>query len=337
MKAAIFDGSETLSIRDLPVQQPKSDEVLVRIDSATICGTDLHILQKKFEAKPPVVLGHEFSGFVEDIGAEVTTCRAGDLVSVEPHIYCGCCKPCRLGKPHLCLDRLAWGINKNGGFEQYATVRMDMVYRVPKGIHAEQAALAEIIGCCLNGIQRVQVEMGDTVVILGGGAAGVILGRLADKRGAARVIFSEPNAARRTHIRSFGFEHVIDPASEDLGRFVTETTNGLGADVVIDAAGRSETAESTIELACHGGRILFFGVVAPGERISVEPNRIFARELTVSGSIRNPFTHLQVMEVLPTLKLDGLVTHRFALDDINAAFDAAKRGEGLKICIKPNS
>jgi L-iditol 2-dehydrogenase len=337
MKAAIFDGSEKLLIGELPIQRPKSNEVLVRIDSATICGTDLHILEKKFEAKPPVVLGHEFAGIVEEIGSEVATCRSGDLVSIEPHIYCGCCKPCRLGKPHLCLDRLAWGINRNGGFEQYATVRMDMVYRVPKGVDAEQAALGEIIGCCLNGIHRAQVAVGDTVVILGGGAAGVILGRLAERRGAARVIFSEPNAGRRAHVRRFGFEHVVDPAAEELHGLVIEATNGSGADVVIDAAGRPETAESAIKLACHGGRILFFGVVAPGKKIAIEPNRIFARELTIVGSIRNPFTHFQVMEMLPTLKLDGLVTHRFALEDINAAFDAAKRGEGLKICIKPNS
>ncbi|HWJ75154.1 MAG TPA: zinc-dependent alcohol dehydrogenase family protein [Kaistia sp.] len=336
MKAAIFDGTETLGICELPIQKPGADEVLIRIDSATICGTDIHILEKKFAAKPPVVLGHEFSGYVEQIGSDVRLCRPGDLVSVEPHVYCGCCKPCRLGKPNLCLDRLAWGINRNGGFEQYATVRMDTVYRVPEALGAEQAALGEIVGCCLNGIDRVAVGMGDTVVILGGGAAGVILAKLAERRGAARIIFSEPNAGRRAHIRSFGFDNVIDPTAVDLQAHVLDETHGLGADVIIDAAGRPETAESTIELACHGGRILFFGVVAPGKRISVEPNRIFARELTVLGSIRNPFTHHRVMEILPSLGLDGIVTHRFALDDVNEAFAAARRGEGLKICIKPN-
>jgi L-iditol 2-dehydrogenase len=336
MKAAIFDGTESLLLRDLPIQKPQGDEVLIRIDSATICGTDIHILEKKFEAKPPVVLGHEFAGYVEEVGSGVRLCQPGDLVSVEPHVYCGCCKPCRLGKPHLCLDRLAWGINKNGGFEQYATVRMDTVYRVPEGLSAEQAALGEITGCCLNGIDRVQVEMGDTVVILGGGAAGVILARLADRRGAARIIFSEPNAGRREQIRGFGFEDVVDPMAVDLKSHVMEATHGLGADVIMDAAGRPETAESTIDLACHGGRILFFGVVAPGKRISVEPNRIFARELTIVGSIRNPFTHHRVMEILPSLRLEGLVTHRFELDAVNDALTAARRGEGLKICIKPN-
>jgi 2-desacetyl-2-hydroxyethyl bacteriochlorophyllide A dehydrogenase len=336
MKAAIFDGTEILKVQDLPIQEPKHDEVLIRIDSATICGTDIHILEKKFEAKPPVVLGHEFSGYVERVGSSVRVCEPGDLVSVEPHVYCGCCKPCRLGKPHLCLDRLAWGINLNGGFEQYATVRMDTVYKVAEGISAEEAALGEITGCCLNGIDRVNVGMGDTVAVLGGGAAGLILARLAELRGAAKIIISEPNAGRREQIKAFGYPHVVDPINENLAEIIFSATGGLGADVIIDAAGRPETAEQAVELVCHGGRVLFFGVMAPGKRISIEPNRIFARELTIVGSIRNPFTHLRVMEIMPRLRLKDIVTHRFGLDDIQEAFAAAHRGDGLKICIKPN-
>lgn len=336
MKAAIFDGTEELKIRDLPIQEPKHDEVLIRIDSATICGTDQHILEKKFEAKPPVVLGHEFSGYVERVGSSVRICEPGDLVSVEPHVYCGCCKPCRLGKPHLCLDRLAWGINLNGGFEQYATVRMDTVYRVPGNLSGEEAALGEITGCCLNGIDRANVGIGDTVLILGGGAAGLILARLAELRGAAKIMISEPNAGRREQIRAFGYPDVIDPLNENLAEIVLSATEGLGADVVIDAAGRPETAAQAVELACHAGRILFFGVMAPGKKIEIEPNRVFARELTIVGSIRNPFTHHRVMEIMPRLRLKDIVTHRYALDDIQEAFAAARRGDGLKICIKPN-
>lgn len=336
MKAAIFDGSPTLKLTDIAVQEPGPDEVLIRIDSATICGTDQHILEGKFWAKPPVVLGHEFAGYVERVGSAVRNCKPGDLVSVEPHVYCGCCKPCRLGKPHLCLDRLAWGINLNGGFEQYATVRMDTVYQVPAGIGPEEAALGEITGCCMHGIDRVGVELGDLVVILGGGAAGLILARLAELRGAARIVISEPNAERRRQIRAFGYADVVDPLNEDLPARINEFTDGFGADVVIEAAGRPETAAQAVELVCHGGRVLFFGVAAPGKMAAIEPNRVFAREITIVGSIRNPYTHHRVMEILPRLRLKDIVTHRFPLENIAEAFDAAHRGEGLKICIKPN-
>lgn len=106
--------------------------------------------------------------------------------------------------------------------------------------------------------------------------------------------------------------------------------------MVIEAAGRAETAAQAVELVCHGGRVLFFGVAAPGTMAAIEPNRIFAREITVVGSIRNPYTHHRVMEILPRLRLKDIVTHRFPLENIAEAFDAAHRGEGLKICIKPN-
>lgn len=336
MNAAVFDGSERMTVQQIPVQMPGPDEVLLRIDSATICGTDLHILEKKFEAKPPVVLGHEFSGYVEAVGERVENCKAGDLVSVEPHIYCGCCKPCRIGKPHLCTDRLAWGINLNGGFAQYTTVRKDVVYQVPAGLDAEQAALAELLGCVMNGVERVGVGIGDTVIVLGGGAAGIIFARMALHRGAARVIFSEPNAGRREAIRTFGFQTVLDPATCDIAEEVMAVTGGWGADVVVDAAGVPATAELSVKLACQAGRILFFGVMAPGKTIQIEPNRIFARELTIVGSIRNPFTHHRVLELLPSLGLDGIVTHRFPLEQIDEALNAARRGDGLKVCLKPN-
>lgn len=336
MNAAVFDGTETLDLRQIPVQEPGRDEVLLRIDTATICGTDLHILEKKFEAKPPVVLGHEFSGHVEAVGDRVTTCRPGDAVSVEPHIYCGCCKPCRIGKPHLCIDRLAWGINLNGGFAQYATVRHDVVYQLPEGLPLEQAALAELLGCVMNGIERLNVGIGDTVVILGGGAAGILLAKLAEKCGAAQIIFSEPNAARREAIQGFGYELAFDPATTDLLDEVHSRTGGLGADVVIDAAGVPATAAQAPLLACYAGRVLFFGVMAPGRMIEIEPNLVFARELAILGSIRNPFTHHRILQLMPKLGLEGIITHHFGVENTQEAFDAARRGVGLKVAIRPN-
>ncbi|SKA27000.1 zinc-dependent alcohol dehydrogenase family protein [Consotaella salsifontis] len=335
MTAAVFDGTQRLVLTELPIQEPADNEVLIEIDSATICGTDLHILEGKFESKPPVVLGHEFSGRVAKTGSLVRNCTVGDLVSVEPHIYCGRCKPCRTGKPHLCTDRLAWGINLNGGFAQYATVRDDVVYHVPAGLSGEEAALAELLGCVMNGIERLAVGIGDAVVILGGGAAGILLAKLAQKRGAAQIIFSEPNEARREAILELGYRHVFDPGAVDLAQEIEKLTEG-GADVVIDAAGVPATAELAPRLAARAGRILFFGVMAPGRRIEIEPNLVFSRELSILGSIRNPFTHHRILQLMPQLGLDGLITHRFGLDQIQEAFDAARQGAGLKICIKPN-
>lgn len=336
MKAAIYDGTPVLSVQDIPVKRPAPDEILLRVDSANICGTDLHILDGKFEAKPPVVLCHEFAGYIEEMGEQVSGHKIGDLVSVEPHIYCGLCKPCRIGKPHLCLDRQAWGINRNGGFAEYTTVRQDLAYRVPEGVSGESASLGEVLGCVMNGIERSQLQIGESVLIIGGGAAGVLFGQLAMSRGAAKVVFSEPSARRREVIRQFGFDDVLDPTEVDLKAEILKRTGGLGVDVAIDAAGRPETAAQAVELVCHAGRVVYFGVVAPGARIEIEPNLVYMRELSILGAVRNPFTHLRILEMMPRLNLEPIITHRFGLDDINEAMATARSGEGLKISLKPN-
>ncbi|WHH60899.1 zinc-dependent alcohol dehydrogenase family protein [Petroclostridium sp. X23] len=336
MLAVVYDGKPEMEIREIDIKPVGADEVLIKIDTATICGTDLHILDGKFEVKPPVALGHEFSGYVEKIGEEVTNCKVGDLVSVEPHIYCGLCKYCRIGRPNLCVARKAWGINMNGGFGQYVVARHDTVYQVPEAVSAEKAALAETIGCCLNGINQVNIRIGDTVVIQGGGAAGVIMTQLAKQRGAAKIIVSEPSLERREFILKRGADIAVNPLEDSLVDIVKKETNNLGADVVIDAAGRKETAQLSMELVCKGARILFFGVVSPGQYISVEPNYMFEKELTIMGSIRNPFTHHQVLEILPKLDLEGVVSHRFPLKDFEKAFEMARKGQGFKIGISPN-
>ncbi|MGD6875765.1 zinc-dependent alcohol dehydrogenase family protein [Bacillus infantis] len=336
MLAAYYNGSTKLHLQQVPLKELKSDEVLIKIDSATICGTDLHILEGKFESKPPVVLGHEFSGYVEKYGEEVNGLKVGDLVTVEPHIYCGLCKYCRIGKPHLCLDRKAWGINMDGGFSQYAVVRHDTVYKVPSFISPEEAALAENVGCCMNGINRVDIKLGDTVVIIGGGAAGIILAQLARLSGAAKIIVSEPSEYRRRFMENRDIDIIVDPINESLEELVMNETEDLGADVVIDSAGKKETAKQCFDLAGRGARILFFGVVPPMELIQIEPNLIFRNELTVLGSIRNPFSHHQVVEIMPKLMLKELITHSIPLKNIDEAIHLAKKGAGLKVCIKPN-
>lgn len=336
MKAAIFDGSPTLRLTDLPIQEPGPDEVLIRIDSATICGTDQHILEGKFWAKPPVVLGHEFAGYVERVGERVQNCKPGDLVSVEPHVYCGCCKPA--GSASRISASTGWpgGSTSTAGSSNMPPCGWTRSIRFPKASAPRRRLWARSPAAACTGSTAWGWSLGDLVVILGGGAAGLILARLAELRGAARIVISEPNAARREQIRAFGYPDVVDPLNEDLAARIGALTDGLGADVVIEAAGRAETAAQAVELVCHGGRVLFFGVAAPGTMAAIEPNRIFAREITVVGSIRNPYTHHRVMEILPRLRLKDIVTHRFPLENIAEAFDAAHRGEGLKICIKPN-
>ncbi|MFB9276869.1 zinc-dependent alcohol dehydrogenase family protein [Cohnella cellulosilytica] len=332
--AAEFQGPNQLRLVRKPMPEVRGQDVLIRIEAGTICGTDLHIMAGHHFAEAPVVICHEFSGYVEAVGERVNTVQVGDLVTVEPHLFCGTCKYCRIGKEHLCLNKLAFGVHLDGGFAELCVVPEKTVYEVPEGMSAEVAALTENIGCCLHGVDRLEVRGGDTAVIIGGGFVGIVLAELIRRSGASRVIVAEPNEVRRSLLAKRGFI-VVDPLRESLPERVRLETGELGADIVVEAAGRADTAKQCFELAGRGATIMFFGVVPPSQSIEVSPNDIFKRELKVLGSAINPYTHHRALEIMPSLELDELITHRFPLEDIAQAFETAGLGSGIKVAVRP--
>lgn len=336
MKKAIYDGTAELKLTEVEKPLPRKGEVLIKVDSCTICGTDVHILDGNQPADTGVTLGHEFSGYVDAVGEGVHACKVGDLVTVEPHIFCGVCKFCRVGKQHLCLNKIAFGVHRDGGFGQYAVIPQEAVYVVPEGITPEQAALCEPISCCIHGLDRVKINSGDEVVLFGGGVISLILIRLCRLAGAAKIIVSEPIEARRKAALENGADYAIDPGKEDIHKKIAELTDGLGPDVVIEASGNPGAAKSAVKVAGRCGRIMFFGIVPPGVEIGISPNEIFRRELTIVGSVINPYTHYRAVQVVKLIDAGSLITHRYPLSQINEAIDAARHSVGLKICIKPN-
>jgi len=337
MKRAIFDGTPELKLVDVEKPVPHKGEVLIKVDSCTVCGTDVHILDGNQPADVGVALGHEFSGYVDAVGEGVHVCEVGDLVTVEPHIFCGACKFCRVGKQHLCLNKIAFGVHRDGGFQQYVSIPQEAVYVAPKGMTPEQAALCEPISCCIHGIDRVGIHSGDEVAIFGGGVISLILIRLCKLAGATKIIVSEPVEARRKAALENGADYVINPKEEEVRIRISELTGGLGPDVVIEASGNPVAAKSAVEVAGRCGRIMFFGIVPPGVEIGISPNEIFKRELTIVGSVINPYTHYRAVQVAKTIDADSLITHRYPLSQINEAMEAARHSTGLKICIKPNA
>lgn len=335
-RACHYIGNHQLEMVEKELPALKDNEVLIRVEAATICGTDFHILEGKYESVPPLVLGHEFSGYVAALGAGVQSFKEGELVTVEPHIYCGLCKYCRVGKEHMCTDRIAFGVHTDGGFAEYCIVPDRTVYHVPEGISPTVAALTENIGCCLHGIERASVKHGDHVVVLGGGFVGIVMAEFARSSGAGKVTIVEPNEFRRREAASRGFL-TIDPLGENVKEMVMASGHGLLADVVIESAGRLETASMAIELADRCATVLYFGVVPPGLMMQVEPNEIYRKELSILGSVRNPYSHYRSIERLQSLRLEELVTHHFTLSEVEEAFRVARQGEGFKAAIHPNA
>jgi L-iditol 2-dehydrogenase len=198
------------------------------------------------------------------------------------------------------------------------------------------AAMAEPAACCVHGIDRAGIRSGDVVVLLGAGTIGLLLLQLARLQGAAALVVSEPNAEKREMAKRLGATTVVDPVSQDLVAVVNAASEGDGADVVIECVGGAATAEQAVSLAGEGGRVLLFGVAPEQDEITVSPYRIYRKEIGITGSFTNPFTHGRALALLASgqLRVDGLISHRLSLDEVPRGIELLESGEATKVVIQ---
>lgn len=335
MKAVVFLEPGKLVVEQRPIPEIGENDALVKVHACGVCGTDLHIFAGEHIVKFPVIPGHEFSGEIVAVGSGVTNVQVGDRVTIDPNIVCYTCAYCARGEIHLCENLTAVGVNYDGGFAEYCRVPAAQAYRVPDSVSLDEAAFAEPLACCIHGIDRARISPGSHVVVLGAGSIGLLMVQLARSAG-GRVLVSEPDEAKRHLAATLGAGVQIDPSRHDVQAELLQIT-GFGADVVIECAGRRETAELAPTLARRGGTILQFGVVSPHEMMQLSPYEVFYRELTICGSFVNPFTHARAVDMLASKAVDvmPLVTHRFGLDDAARALDTAGGRDAIKVQVVP--
>ena len=334
MKAVVFQEANRLAIEDRRIPEIGEFDALVKVHACGICGTDVHIFHGEHTVKFPVVPGHEFSGEVTAVGGKVTNVRVGDRVTVDPNIVDQTCFFCRRGEIHLCENLTAVGVNFDGGFAEYCAMPAVQAYKVPDSLSLDEAAMAEPLACCIHGIDRASVVPGSSVVVLGAGSIGLLLIQLAKIAGARHILVSEPDERKRHLAARFGADIQVDPP--DIAREVAELTD-VGADVVIESAGRLETAEVAISLARRGGTVLQFGVVSPDKQAQISPYDVYYKELTIRGSFVNPFTHSRAIDLLASKQIDvmPLITQRFPLDDAAKALETAQGRDAIKVLLTP--
>ena len=342
MKAAILyaPNDMQLALLDDPVLQP--GDLILRVRAATICGTDIRVYRGRKTAgiRYPSVIGHEFSGEIVATGGSQGHVP-GMRVGVCPAIPCGRCAQCLRGMENLCPDLQAIGYEIDGAFAEYIriparAVELGNVHVLSDTVTDSDAALIEPLACVLNGQNKVGLQQGDTVVILGAGPIGALHVKLARLRGASRVIVSEPNAARRAAALVAGADVVIDPTAGDLRAAVRSETRGQGADVVICAIGIPALAAQAVGLAARGGRVSLFAGFTKGEMGTLDINAIHYDELRVTGSFglsRRDYGDALNMVTDGRIDLRDMVTHRYGLHEVAAAFAMAESGAAMKVVI----
>lgn len=314
MKAAVLQGIKQLEVLDWDAVTPSPLEVVVKVKSCGICGTDQHIYHGhpgSAEVHPPIVLGHELAGVIVEVGAAVSNFQKGDRVSIDPNMYCGTCEYCRSNRAHLCNHLQAVGVTRDGGMGEYCTVPEANCYPIPAQMTFEEAALVEPLGCVLHGFKKIQLSSLSKVLIIGGGFIGQLFLQLVKKQHVDSIIVSEPAENKKKLLFQLGADEVINPMN----------VSKQEADVVIECVGRPESMEFAVRAAAKGGQVLLFGVSAPETTISVSPYEIFSKELTIKGSFINPFTHEEAISLIAKKIVDvqSLISHRFTIDELPAA------------------
>ena len=322
MKAAVLEEVGKLRLKDVPVPQPKNNEVLIRVRVCGICGTDIKLYKGDYTANVPVILGHEFSGEIVEIGKEVKDLKVGDRVVVDPNEPCGKCYWCRSGKSTFCKNMPAYGVLSNGAFAEYIVVGEKGTYKIPDALDYEKASFCEPVSCAIHGIDRAMIKPGETVTIIGGGQMGQILLQLAKNAGASKLIMITRSQWKLDLAKSFGATHLISAKKENVTESIMDITNGLGCDVVIEAVGSPRTVEQAFNLAKKSGRVVIFGFSPEKEKATFVPFDLLSKELSILGSWVNPYTFSRAIEIIAShqINLDPIISKKLNLDEIMEGF-----------------
>ena len=336
-------GKGYLEIKDVPIPEINYDEVLIKVYYSGICGTDIHILTDEFTYYPPVILGHEFSGEIIQVGKEVTLWKAGDRVVAEcQSLVCGKCKYCRIGHPEACSSKRSPGWGINGSFAEYIKMPSWLLHKIPDNVSHKEAALTEPSAISSQALfSRCQLNVGDFVVVLGSGPIGIIIAKMAIIGGASKVLITgidQDEQYRFELAKKIGIEYTVNVNKVNLKEIINELTNGLGADLVVEATGVESAINQAFEIVRKLGKITVVGI--PGQNKSnIKWLTGSFKALDVSFSFSSQYQDwVRVLKLFEnrSFNLTDLATHEFELDNWKIAFEKAIDCQGGKVLFKIN-
>jgi len=343
MKALVKTAPDNAQIQNVPIPECGPGEVLVRVRSAALCGTDLHILgwnswAQNAGIKLPFVMGHECCGDVVAAGdGEKNGLKVGDKIAIETHVPCGRCDQCLNGEQHICHNIKLFGVHMNGCFAEYCTVPAVCARRIPDAISYDIGSMMEPIGTAFRGALEAQVG-GCKVMVAGCGPIGLFAVASAATLGAELIIASDVSRQRLTIAQQMGADKIIHPLEEDILQHIFDSTNGYGVDVIIEASGNGAALKQSFQLLRKGGTVVLIGLPEQPVELDIGREIVFKEAKIIGIHGRKMFsTWSRIERLLKANKLhvEPAISHRFSLDNWREGVHLAKSGDGCKVIFQP--
>ncbi|RJP19214.1 MAG: hypothetical protein C4527_26890 [Candidatus Omnitrophota bacterium] len=354
MAAQVFYEPEKMEMKSVNVPVPGVDEVLVRVKGCGICGSDIayYYGQSSLETKDgkgPLILGHEFSGEVVEVGAipeKLGLFQKGDRVVLDPVQYCNACEICKRGMPNLCENKAVLGVSTNGGFAEYCLSNYTGVHKIPDGVTYEQAALTEPLACAVYGVSKMEIKLGDFAVVFGAGVIGALMMQLVKSSGAGKVAIVDTLDYRLDIGKKLNTDYQFNVAEKDspyytpdLKKSIADLTNGKYADAAIVATGSIPAMEQALAVTGRRARIVYFGLPADDAVVKLPALQSILWDKTIRFSWLAPLTWPTALQAIANglVNVDMVHTHDYPLSElaIGIADVRARKGNALKAVVKP--
>jgi len=333
MKTMIWRGDNNFTLDNVEIPNVIEGTCLIKIHTAGVCGTDVHITQGLFPSHPNVALGHEFSGQVIEIGKNVEKSLLNKDISAHTVSGCGKCESCRKWSVGHCENHK----RRAGAFSEYLLVDEGAISIVPEGLSLEYASLTEPASCSLSCVEMLRKPLSkSTAVVIGNGLLGLFTIFFLKQMGVDRIISSEINSQRRELAMKFGSDLSVDPTKNNLLDIVKEETNGYGADIVVEAVGNPNVLKDCFQLIRPRGQMLLVGVSPKGSKLPFDLFDMHSNEISVFGAFGAGNSFERALNHLPNMPLDKIISGRFSLEKLPEAIRKSANAEGIKFVIGPN-